>query len=308
MLCSLCRRSFRGNSGHHSRGAGGKLQTDERSLSSGNRGHHEQRTGQFRQRGTPLVFFFVCFAAVLFALPARWRCGEAWAYLILQWSASTWIAVWLKKHDPELLRERMKFMKASARRWDKVIVLVMTAVFVPLLLLPGLDLRCGWFAGFLFELQSWRSPACSRCSLWCSPSCGRTLTCPAWWRSRRRETPGRHHRTYAYVRHPLYLAAILQYLLLPSRSDPMLLGSPPSLRPCFRDPHVPSKTACCTMSWTATENTHNAFATGCAGSVVNQIQPTCGRERADRTTALFREQFAGLRQCPLQSSCVCSFL
>jgi protein-S-isoprenylcysteine O-methyltransferase Ste14 len=51
----------------------------------------------------------------------------------------------MKKHNPELLKDRMAFLKRSAKGWDKIIIVTSTAVFVPYLLLPGLDaVRYRW--------------------------------------------------------------------------------------------------------------------------------------------------------------------
>jgi len=59
--------------------------------------------------------------------------------LLFQFSFWTVTAVWMKKHNPELLKDRMAFLKRSAKGWDKIIIVTSTAVFVPYLLLPGLD-------------------------------------------------------------------------------------------------------------------------------------------------------------------------
>jgi protein-S-isoprenylcysteine O-methyltransferase Ste14 len=70
---------------------------------------------------------------------------EAWLYIIIQYSFSTIFAIWLKKYNPELLRDRMAFLKPAAKRWDKAILLISTVVFVPYLILPGLDaVRFQW--------------------------------------------------------------------------------------------------------------------------------------------------------------------
>jgi protein-S-isoprenylcysteine O-methyltransferase Ste14 len=54
-------------------------------------------------------------------------------------------AVWLKKHNPQLLKDRMPFLKPAAKNWDKIIIVTSTAVFIPYLLSPGLDaVRYQW--------------------------------------------------------------------------------------------------------------------------------------------------------------------
>lgn len=70
---------------------------------------------------------------------------EAWLYIILQYSFSMMLGRWLKKHNPGLLRDRMAFLKPTAKAWDKVILLISTVVFIPYLILPGLDaVRFRW--------------------------------------------------------------------------------------------------------------------------------------------------------------------
>jgi hypothetical protein len=65
--------------------------------------------------------------------------------MVFQFGFSTAAGVWLKKYNPDLLKERMIFLKQSARGWDKAIVLTSTVIFVPYLFLPGLDaVRYQW--------------------------------------------------------------------------------------------------------------------------------------------------------------------
>jgi protein-S-isoprenylcysteine O-methyltransferase Ste14 len=141
---------------------------------------------------------------------------EAWLYLIFQLSFSTGMSVWLKKHNPDLLRDRMIFLKRSARGWDKAILWISTVVFIPYLLLPGLDaIRYQWSSvplpirafGFI----------------------GIGLSLVLIFRVMRENTylsrfveiqKERGHRVittgpYRYIRHPMYVGVIILFYCLP---------------------------------------------------------------------------------------------
>ena len=119
---------------------------------------------------------------------------EAWLYIIIQYSFFTMLTIWLKKHNPELLRDRMAFLKPATKRWDKAILLISTVVFVPYLILPGLDaVRFQWS---IVEAQKERGH--------------RVIT----------TSP------YQYVRHPMYFGVIVVF-----NSIAVALGSLWSLIP-----------------------------------------------------------------------------
>ena len=86
-----------------------------------------------------IVIGIIVALALLFGSAGTLNWPEAWLYVILQSSFSTMLATWLKKNNPDLLKDRMTFLKKSARSWDKVIILIGTVVCVPLFMLPGLD-------------------------------------------------------------------------------------------------------------------------------------------------------------------------
>lgn len=68
-----------------------------------------------------LVIGFLFIIAFLFGTAGTFSWPEAWLYIIIQFSFSTTLSIWLKKNNPELLRDRMIFMKKSAKNWDKAI-------------------------------------------------------------------------------------------------------------------------------------------------------------------------------------------
>jgi protein-S-isoprenylcysteine O-methyltransferase Ste14 len=126
------------------------------------------------------------------------------------------LAVWLKRNDPELLKDRMTFSKPSAKGWDKLILWIGTVVCVPYLLLPGLDaIRYQWssvpmgvkvagFAGIVatFLLIFW-------------------VMSENTYLSRIVEIQEERGHTvistgpYQYVRHPMYVGVIILTICIP---------------------------------------------------------------------------------------------
>ena len=91
------------------------------------------------------VLAFALMAAIFFGTAGTLNWPEAWVYILLQMSISTAMTLWLKQHDPELLKSRMSYLKPGLQNWDKLFALLCTLLFTPYLLLPGLDaVRFGW--------------------------------------------------------------------------------------------------------------------------------------------------------------------
>jgi hypothetical protein len=57
---------------------------------------------------------------------------QAWLYMVIQFSFWAVTAHWLRKRNPQLLKERMVFLKRDTRSWDRIIILVSTVVFITL--------------------------------------------------------------------------------------------------------------------------------------------------------------------------------
>jgi protein-S-isoprenylcysteine O-methyltransferase Ste14 len=184
----------------------------------------EISTAQIASR---IAFGFIVICAALFVPAGTMRWPEAWIYILTQFSFSTAMAVWLKKNDPELLRERLTLVKRSARDWDKVILGISTVIFIPYILLPGFDaVRYGWsqvpsllkiaaFAGMFSALVVvfWIMRANTFLSRFAEIQKDR---------GHRVITEG----PYRHIRHPMYAAIIILII-----SIPLLLGSLWSLIP-----------------------------------------------------------------------------
>jgi hypothetical protein len=56
-----------------------------------------------------LAIGIIVVSTMLFGSAGTIHWPEAWLYIILQFSFSTALAAWLKKNNPDLLKERMTF-------------------------------------------------------------------------------------------------------------------------------------------------------------------------------------------------------
>ena len=92
------------------------------------------------------VIMIIFFMALIFVPAGTFKWLEAWIFLLLYFSWLTAIIIWLKKNDPELLKERMTARKKKdVKRWDKVFVASYSLVFVVFIVLIGLDaVRFRW--------------------------------------------------------------------------------------------------------------------------------------------------------------------
>lgn len=92
--------------------------------------------------------FFVSFGlmgACFFATAGTLAWVEAWAYLAVQFASSLTMTAWMVRHDPALLESRMTFFKHDMQPRDRLFMGVFVLLFIPFLLLPGLDaVRYGW--------------------------------------------------------------------------------------------------------------------------------------------------------------------
>jgi protein-S-isoprenylcysteine O-methyltransferase Ste14 len=82
--------------------------------------------------------------ALLFVPAGRLNWPEAWLFLILYISYVAGAVIWLKKNDPDLLRERIS-IKKDVKGWDKNIMHAYTLLLMILLVVTGLDsVRFRW--------------------------------------------------------------------------------------------------------------------------------------------------------------------
>ncbi|UCE40885.1 MAG: isoprenylcysteine carboxylmethyltransferase family protein [Candidatus Aminicenantes bacterium] len=91
------------------------------------------------------ILGLISIGAILFSTAGTLNWLEAWIYIVIQFGWSAGLTVWLWNYDPELLKDRLKFMKKSAKGWDKVLTFVSMPFYAAYLLIPGFDaVRYQW--------------------------------------------------------------------------------------------------------------------------------------------------------------------
>lgn len=162
---------------------------------------------------------------VVFLWPAgTWRWWEAWAVIGIYLAWAIGLVVFLLRHDPALLSERMKGspVQAGQKGWDKVIMVGMVVVGIPLLLLPGFDVvRFGWSS----RLPVWLELAAMVLHVPCLVGVSWVMKENTYLARVVKVDEARGHSVittgpYAIVRHPMY-ACVLPLLL----AMPVALGS-----------------------------------------------------------------------------------
>lgn len=166
-------------------------------------------------RRTVLSLLFL--NVVLFGAAGTLNWPEAWVYLALAAAMSFGGGFWLARHDPALLAERLgSLIQREQKGWDKLLMVIMLALWVGWLALIGLDAgRYHWSkvplilqgAGFvLICLGSYLVWLTLKANSYAAPVIKIQKE-----RGHRVVTDG----PYAYVRHPMYAGAL-----------PILVGAP----------------------------------------------------------------------------------
>lgn len=89
------------------------------------------------------LFLFIALPLFLAAGTLAWLTG--WAFLILFFGSLASLVLWLSRHNPALLQERMAVSHLGQKAWDKVLYLLLYVFFIPWLILMPLDaVRFHW--------------------------------------------------------------------------------------------------------------------------------------------------------------------
>jgi protein-S-isoprenylcysteine O-methyltransferase Ste14 len=139
---------------------------------------------------------------------------QAWLFLACYFAASLVVSLWLARHDPALLQRRMRGGPfAEGGLSQKLIMTLISAGFVALLAVPGLDRRNGWsnmpgaiailgeallLAGWAGILLVFRANSFAAATIQIASDQRVISTGP-----------------YSVVRHPMYAAALLMFLGIP---------------------------------------------------------------------------------------------
>lgn len=163
-------------------------------------------------KGTVIVLSFL---ALLFVPAGTLNWPEAWLFLFLYFSFIGGTIIWLKKNDPDLLKERMS-IKKDVKGWDKSIMRAYILLLMILLAVTSLDsVRFRWsqvpfalkaigFFGFILSggLIIWVMKENTYLS---------KMVRIQKDRGQKVCTTG----PYKYVRHPMYVGVILFILCFP---------------------------------------------------------------------------------------------
>jgi protein-S-isoprenylcysteine O-methyltransferase Ste14 len=166
------------------------------------------------------IILSLAFVTLVFIAAGTPRWFEAWFFFGFYLIAITIFFIWLKKHDPGLLKERMS-VKKDVKSWDKKIIRAYSGLVLIMFLLAPIDaVRFHWsrvpvavqVGAFIGIFLSW---------------------VVIFWAFREnsylsgfvRIQEDRGHKVcttgpYKYIRHPMYLAVIITVLCLP-----LFLGS-----------------------------------------------------------------------------------
>ena len=166
---------------------------------------------------------FVVVLAVLLFLPAgtlAW--AGAWAFIAELALPSVVIGVWLARHDPALLKERMAgLFRPGQSRADRALMalfLVLTVAWLVIMALDAMRFR-------LSHVPLWLQVVGGIGVAFCFYVAFITFRANSYAAAAVRLQPERGHRVvtdgpYAVVRHPMYAGAIFYFL-----GTPLLLGS-----------------------------------------------------------------------------------
>ena len=164
-----------------------------------------------------IVIMIISFMALIFVPAGTFKWLEAWTFLLLYFLFASAVVIWLKKNDPELLKERMAAKKKkNVKGWDRAIISAYTLLVLALIVLAGLDaVRFRWsqvpleikifgFIGFIptVILVFW------------------TIKENSYLSEMVRIQEERGHQVcttgpYQYVRHPMYVGVIIFLFCLP---------------------------------------------------------------------------------------------
>lgn len=166
-----------------------------------------------------LIFIALLMSVILFSSAGTLYYWQAWVYLTIFLTASSFLTVYLIKTNPSLLKRRLHAgPTAEKEKSQKVIMSFISIEFIIFLLVPGLDFRFAWstvpfylivsgnllvIAGFYIIFLVYKANAYSSATI--EVAKGQTVVSTG---------------PYALVRHPMYTGVLV--LLL---GTPLALGS-----------------------------------------------------------------------------------
>ena len=174
-----------------------------------------------------LAASFTMCGAVFFGTAGTLKWLEPWLYLLISISFTVPGVIWMKKNDPQLLKDRMGLDKKKPKPLDRFILILYGIFMTALFVLPGLDVKrfewsslplCLKIIGFLFLSLGYYV-------------FGLTIKSNPYLSSIVEVHEEREHKVattgpYKYIRHPWYTGINLFFY-----SVPLALGSLYALLP-----------------------------------------------------------------------------
>jgi protein-S-isoprenylcysteine O-methyltransferase Ste14 len=167
------------------------------------------------------TIWLILLAVLLFATAGTFRWPGAWIYLAWAAIISFGGGLWLARHDPALLNERLgSLIQRDQKGWDKLFMVMVLVLWFAWFALMGLDVRYRWshvplyaqIIGFLLLILG--------CYLVGLTFKANSFAAPVVKIQKEREHRVITGGPYAYVRHPMYAGALLINI-----GAPLLLGS-----------------------------------------------------------------------------------
>ena len=171
-----------------------------------------------------VVWIRVVIRMALFALALMWPAGtwywqEAWAVVVLWTLFIVVMTIYLMKHDPGLLAERMQSLpiQKDQKRWDKIIMSLFVVAGVALYIVPGFDVvRYQWSE----PLPQWLRVVALVLQIPCFLMLGWIMRENSYLAQVVKIDKDRAHKVittgaYAWVRHPMYTVIIVLFFLFP---------------------------------------------------------------------------------------------
>ena len=168
----------------------------------------------YRQAVVQSVFGLGFFVALIFLTAGTWHYWQGWVFLAVFAASTTGFTIYLAVFDKPLLERRLKAGPwHEQKRSQQVIVSLVFIAFFAFLILPILDYRHG-----LSRVPAWVSVAGNVIIVVSFLAIFRVVKVNSWAASNVRVEAGQQvidTGPYAYVRHPMYAAAVWLFVGIP---------------------------------------------------------------------------------------------
>ena len=165
------------------------------------------------------VVRIILFAVALLWPAGTWQWWQAWVVIALWTAFGLSMTVFLLRHDPALLAERLKLspVQKDQEAWDKVLMMLFLAAGISLYIIPGFDvIRYGWSD----PLPLWLQLIAMLLQIPCFVVLGLVMRENSYLAQVVKIDEERGHQVittgpYAVVRHPMYTVTMVLLFAMP---------------------------------------------------------------------------------------------